>query len=175
MPGYATVENFEDSQYLILIPDELADYGFLVEPLAICQHTLRTAIELRLLNHEPVAVVGLGVLGLLIAAELVDMGIEVVGYDIGGQHHGRRCFRAPLLKPNVPTSPHLPTREAGGGQHHGRRFAPALLPHASAISYLSTRESGMGWRRGHRFDPGQLSRAHAARSICCFPTTDPGG
>jgi len=91
-PGYATVINFEDSQYLILIPDVLADYGFLVEPLAICQHTIRTAIELRLLNQDRVAVVGLGVLGLLTAAELVDMGIEVVGYDIYATGPRRDAF-----------------------------------------------------------------------------------
>jgi len=91
-PGYATVDNFEDSQYLILIPDELADYGFLVEPLAICQHTIRTALEFRLLNQEPVAVVGLGVLGLLTATEMVDMGIEVVGYDIYATGPRREAF-----------------------------------------------------------------------------------
>jgi D-arabinose 1-dehydrogenase-like Zn-dependent alcohol dehydrogenase len=45
-----------------------------------------------LLNHEPVAVVGLGVLGLLIAAELVDMGIEVVGYDIYATGPKREAF-----------------------------------------------------------------------------------
>src|SRR3972149_6767684 len=43
-PGYATVENLEDPRYLIPLPDALADFGFLVEPLAICCHTIRTAI-----------------------------------------------------------------------------------------------------------------------------------
>lgn len=94
--GYATVENLEDPHYLIPLPDDLADNGFLVEPLAICQHLIRAALEMRLLPCERVAIVGLGVLGLFTAAELVERGIQVVGFDM---HTGPRREAFDMLGP----------------------------------------------------------------------------
>ncbi len=80
-PGFATLDNLEDPKYLVPVPDLLADYGFMTEPLAICHHAIRTGLELLTLSQKRIALVGSGTLGLLTAALLVDMGIEAVGYD----------------------------------------------------------------------------------------------
>jgi glucose 1-dehydrogenase len=98
-PGLGTEDNVEDPRFLIPLPDDLAEFGFLAEQVAIGEHVVRSALELKQLPQERVALLGMGPLGLLIAARLVDMGIDVMGYDVYASGPRREALE--MLSPRV--------------------------------------------------------------------------
>lgn len=94
-PGYGTADILEDPAFMLRLPDAWgAEYGSLVEPLAICAHAVRVALQLGRLPTERVGVLGLGGLGLMLSGLLVDVGVEVVGHDIHPSGARREAFEA---------------------------------------------------------------------------------
>lgn len=79
--GFASVSGLEDPEYLIEVPDTLITYGFLTEPLSVCEHLLHEVLKLPS-STKKIAIVGLGTLGLLISSILADLKVAVSGFDV---------------------------------------------------------------------------------------------
>lgn len=80
--GFGSEFVVDHKDFLVPVPKELGIFAVLIEPLSIAEHLDRVILSNSPQQERPIAIIGIGAIGLLVATVCRLRGYDVMGFDI---------------------------------------------------------------------------------------------